>query len=244
MPRALSASLVLAVTLAACADEPPPEVHKLKDIYSPVVQLNTGSIPGGPEVIQLFVHPQLVGMCHPIPTLTATLDGKPMTQLHGRVGGSTPYDRDCSVFEFSLDPKDIVAGPTSELVVSDGETTYNVGIANLFAPRSVVASPTEVKPGDTVTLAWSPATDAVAEKGAFGVELKAGDKRVLVKREAFTIAPGSLAFVVPPDLTGDVTVSMYGTVVIQPAVTKCEGPTTCGVSRQYDVPAVTIRVAE
>lgn len=240
-PRLLALPLVAA--LAACVEEPPPEVHKLADIYSPVVQLNTGSAPGGPEVIQLFVHPQLVGICHPIPTLSATLDGKPMTQLHGRVMGPTPYDRDCSVFEFSLDPKDMVVGPTNELVVTDGTTTFRVGIDNLFAPRIATPSPTEVKPGGTVTLAWSPATDAVAEKGAVGLELKAGDKRAVVKRADITFAPGSMSFVMPPDLVGDVTITVIGTVAIQPKVTKCEGPTTCGVSREYDVPAVVVRVA-
>lgn len=233
---------LLALLLAACGDPPPPDVHTLKDLWHPVVQLNTGSPPGGTEIIQLFVHPQLVGICHPIPTLTATLDGKPMTRLHGRVEGSVPYDRDCSIFEFTLDPKDLVRGPTNELVVSDGETTYRIAIADLFAPRVARPSATEVKPGDTVTLAWSPATDTLAAKGNFGVELKAGDKRVLMQREKMTFAPGSLSFVVPPDLTGDVTVTVFGTAAIQPAVTTCEGPSTCAVTREYDVPPVTIRV--
>ncbi len=235
-------ALVGLALLAACGEEPPPEVHKLTDIYSPVVQLNTGSVPGGPEVVQLFVHPQLVGPCHPIPTLAATLDGKPMTRLTGRVGGAMPYDRDCSVFEFSLDPKDIVSGPTNELRVTDGETTFRVVIENLFAPRTVVASPTEVKPGDTVTLTWTPATDTVAPKGDVGLELKAGDKRAVIKRTAITFAPGSLSFVVPEGLEGDVTIAVFGTAAVQPAVTTCEGATTCGVSREYDVPPVTIRV--
>ncbi|MDP2310570.1 MAG: hypothetical protein Q8P18_31415 [Pseudomonadota bacterium] len=242
-PSPLLALPLLALALAACADPPPPEVHKLIDIYHPVVQLNTGSVPGGvAEVIQLFVHPKLVGMCHPIPTLTATLDGKPMTQLHGRVGGALPYDRDCSVFEFTLDAAQIVPGPTNELVVSDGETTYHVGIADLYAPRVATASPTDVKPGDTVTLAWSPATDKVAAKGAVTLELEAGDKRAVIKRADLVFAPGSIAFVVPPGLTGDVTVTVFGTAFIQPAVTKCEGPTICGVARDYDVPPVTIHV--
>lgn len=233
---------MLALLLGACEEPPPPEEHKLADIWHPVVQLNTGAVPGGTEVIQLFVHPQLVGMCHPIPTLSATLDGKAMTQLHGRVEGATPYDRDCSVFEFTLDPKELTFGPTSELTVTDGTTTYRVAIAELFTPRVMTASPTDVKVGDTVTLAWAPASDTVAPKGKVGLELRAGEKRVLVNRTALTFAPGSLSFVVPAGVEGDVTVSLFGTATIQPTVTACEGPTTCGVSREYDVPPVTIHV--
>lgn len=238
LARPLRFAPLLAVALAACGDPPPPDVHKLLDIWHPMVQLNTGSAPGGPEVIQLFVHPQLEGICHPIPTLTAALDGKPMTQLHGRVGGAVPYDRDCSVFEFMLDPKDIVVAPTNELVVSDGETTFRVGIADLYAPRVVTAPLTAVTAGETVTLAWSPPTDKVAAKGAVSLELTTGDKSAVIKRDALTFAPGSISFAMPPDLVGDVTVTVFGTISIQPVVTKCEGPTTCVVSREYDVAPV------
>jgi len=233
---------MLLALLLACAEEPPPAQHRLLDLFEPVVQLNTGSVPGGPEVIQLFVHPKLVGKCHPIPTLTATLDGKPMTRLTGRVLGPEPYDRDCSVNEFSLDPKEIVVGPAHALVVSDGETTWRVGISDVFSPRVATGPTTEIAAGDTVTLTWSPATDVVAAQGDIGLELVAGAKRVVVKRKDLTFAAGSLSFTMPPGISGDVTLSVYGTAALQPAITSCDGPTTCGVSREYDVPPIVLKV--
>jgi hypothetical protein len=233
---------MLLALLLACAEEPPPAQHRLLDFFEPLVQLNTGSVPGGPEVIQLFVHPKMVGKCHPIPTLTATLDGKPMTRLTGRVMGPEPYDRDCSINEFSLDPKEIVVGPSHALVVSDGATTWRMAISDVFSPRVATGPTAELAAGDPVTLTWSPATDVVAEQGDIGFELVAGAKRVVVKRKDITFAPGALTFTMPPGISGDVTLSVYGTAALQPAITACDGPKTCGVSREYDVPAVTLKV--
>jgi hypothetical protein len=234
--------MVLLALLAACSEEPPPENHHLSDLFRPQVQLNTGFLPGGAEQIQLFVHPLTPGVCHPIPTLTATLDGKAMTRLHGLVPGENGYDRDCSVFEFTLDPKDIVAGPTNALVITDGVSTITMEVANLFAPRTATASATDVKPGDTVTLAWSPATDVLADKGDFGVLLEAGGKRASVKRQDLVVAPGSVAFPVPEGVSGDVTASVFGTAAMQPPVTRCEGLAACKVSREYDVAPFSLRL--
>lgn len=233
---------MLLLLLAACESEPPPpEAHKLTDLFRPQVQLNTGSIPGGPEQVQLFVHPLTPGVCHPIPTIAATLDGKPMTRLHGRVEGKKGYDRDCAVYEFTLDAKEIVAGATNVVTVTDGETTFTMEVAGLFAPRTVTPSATDVKPGDTLTLAWSPPTDVVADKGDVGIELKAGAKRAVVRRKDIVFGPGTLTFTVPEGVSGEVAGSVYGTATIQPAVTKCEGAHHCGVSREYDVAPFTLR---
>ncbi len=232
---------MILLALLACSDPPPPEKHTLMDLFRPQVQLNTGSLPGGPEQVQLFVHPLTPGVCHPIPGLAATLDGKPMTRLHGRVEGKNGYDRDCAVYEFTLDGKEAVAAPTNTLVVTDGTNTFTVEVANLFVPRTVTPSATEVKPGDTLTLAWSPPTDVVAKTGEVGLELVSGDKRAVVRREDITFGPGTLTFAVPEGVSGELTASVFGTATMQPAVTKCEGPHACRVSRDYDVPPFTLR---
>lgn len=228
--------------LLACSDPAPPapEEHHLTDLFRPQLQLNTGSLPGGPEQIQLFLHPLTPGVCHPIPKLAATFDGKPMTRLHGRVEGERGYDRDCAVYEFTIDPKEVAVGASNVVVVTDSVSTYTMEVANLFVPRTVTPSATAVKPGDSLTLAWSPATDVVTKDGDVGVELRLGDKRALVKRKDIVFGPGTLTFTVPEGLSGEVTASVYGTLGVQPAVTKCVGADHCGVSREYDVPAFTL----
>jgi hypothetical protein len=208
-----------------------------------MLQLNTGSVPGGPEQFQLLLHPELTGVCHPIDALAATFDGRPLTRLHGRVTGAVPYDRDCSVFEFTMDATAVAPAPTNELTVTDGATTYHMVVAGLFAPRAMaLAADAPVKPGDSVTLQWSPATDVVDPKGKVGLELKGAEKRVVLARKDLTFGPGTLAFVVPDGFSGAVTVSAYGTDVIQPAVTTCDGPFQCIVSRSYSVDPVTLQV--
>lgn len=230
--------------LLACADTPapPPESHKLTDLFRPQVQLNTGAVPGGTEQIQLFLHPLTPGVCHPIPALVATMDGKPMTRLHGRVEGKNGYDRDCAVYEFTIDPTEVAGDATSLVSITDGVSTYTMEVANLLAPRAVTPSATEVTPGDTLTLAWSPPTDTPTKDGDVGLELKAADKRAVVKRKDITFGPGTLTFVVPEGLSGEVTASVFGTLGMQPAVTKCEGADHCGVSREYDVASFRLKL--
>jgi hypothetical protein len=216
--------------------------HTLKDIYRPHLQLNTGYVPGGPEQIQLFLHPELAGPCHPIPTLAATIDGKPMTRLHGKVEGPEGYDRDCAVFEFTIDAGTVTQGPSTVVTVTDGTDTFTMEVANIFAKRTLTPSATDVKPGESVTFAWSPAGDAVDPKADIGFTLTAGDKRVVLKRKDIVFGAGTLTFTVPADLTGDVSVQMFGMLGISPAVTRCEGAHACAVSREYDVDPVVLHV--
>ncbi len=229
--------------LLACA-EPPPEVHKLIDLYRPVLQLNTGILPGGKEQVQLLVHPQFPGLCHPIPTIAATLDGKPMERLHGRVEGPPPYDRDCSIFEFTIDGALAAIQPQNTVRVTDGETTFEVVVANLFAPRTMTVSATAAKVGETLTVAWSPSTDTVAKKGSVGFLFEIGDKRAIVKRADLAVGPGSFTFKVPAGVLGEAKLSAFGTDQITPAVVSCTGAHTCNVARSYDVPAAMITLTE
>lgn len=227
--------------LLAC-EEPPPETHMLKDIYRPHLQLNTGYLPGGPEQIQLFLHPELAGPCHPIPEVAATFDGKPMTRLHGKVEGPDGYDRDCAIFEFSIDSSTITPGPSSVVTVTDGVDTYTLEAANVFAKRTLTPSATELIAGDSITFAWSPAGDVVGPKADVGFELTAGEKRVIVKRKDIVFGVGTMTFTLPADLTGDVTVDIFGNSGISPAITRCEGAHACAVSREYDVDPITLHV--
>ncbi|MFN7145419.1 MAG: hypothetical protein ACK4YP_16720 [Myxococcota bacterium] len=230
------------LALLGCFPEVP-EAHTLLDIYHPMLQLNTGSVPGGTEQVQLFLHPELPGVCHPIPTLTATLDGAPMTRLTGKVEGEAGYDRDCAVYEFTVDAATLTPKPTTTIVVTDGTTTLTMEVANLLTPRTMTPSATDVKPGDTVTVAWSPPTDVVDPSVAVGFELEKGDESVMIPRKDVVFGAGSLTFTVPPAPTGQVTVSLIGTLGLQPAVTKCEGAHKCAVSRLYDVAPFTLNVA-
>lgn len=229
--------------LLACA-EPPPEVHKLVDLYRPILQLNTGILPGGSEQVQLLVHPQFPGLCHPIPTIAATLDGKPMERLHGRVEGAVPYDRDCSVFEFTIDGAQAAVQAQNTVRVTDGETTFEVVVANLFAPRVMTASASAAKVGESLTVLWSPNTDTVAPKGSVGFLFEGGEKRAIVKRADLAIGPGSFSFKVPAGVLGEAKLSPFGTDQITPAVVSCTGAHTCNVSRSYDVPALTVTISE
>jgi hypothetical protein len=214
----------------------------LLDLFRPQVQLNTGSVPGGPEQVQLFVNPLTPGPCHPIPGLKATLDGVEMTRLRGKVEGENGYDRDCNVYEFTMDAARVEQKPTNTLVITDGTNTFTMDVAHLFDPRTVTPSATTVKPKDSVTLAWSPGTDVLAPKGDFGIELKGGDKPVFVRRTDLVIGAGTVTFTMPEGVSGEVTATVFGTMTMQPAVTKCEGAHTCGVSRAYDVPPFQLTV--
>ncbi len=235
---------MILLSLLACADPPPPEAHHLTDLFRPMIQLNTGSVPGGPEQVQLLFHPEFPGVCHPMPVLIATLDGKPMTRLHGRVEGATPYDRDCAVFEFLLDPADIVVGDTHVLTITDETTTWRMAMGAVFQPRTLTrASDAPVKGGDQVTLSWTPPTDVLDPKSDAGLELSVGTTRAIVRRADITFEAGSLRFVVPEGISGSVSVTVFGTESIRPPVTACEGPHKCGVSRSYSVPPLTLEIA-
>lgn len=222
----------LLVLLLGC-EEPPPDVHHLSDLFRPYMVLNTGHEPGAPEQVQLYVHPVINGPCHPIPSLVATLDGRPLTRQHGEVMfGARKYDRDCALFEFTLEGGEVVVGETNEVKVTDGVTTFRMAVGGAFTPRrlSLVS-----RTGDDVVLGWTPATDVVAPKGDFGVELVAGGRRVVVARKDITFGPGTLAFRLPAGLEGAIDVSVVGTSLVQPAVTACEGAHSCEVSRLYTV---------
>jgi hypothetical protein len=231
--------------LLACA-EPPPKIDHMSDLYHPILQLNTGAVPGGTEQFQLLMHPEMQGICHPLDAMAATFDGKPLTRLHGKVEGGAPYDRDCAVFEFALGAGEVPGAnvvASDEVTVTDGVETYRMVVTNLYAPRVLtLTSPATVKAGDPVTMSWSPATDVVAAKGKVGFELRAGDKRVVVPRKDVTFAPGSIQFVLPPGIDGDVTATLFGTDAIQPAVATCEGAFACAVSRSYSVPPFALSV--
>ena len=235
--------MILSLLFACWFEDPPPEIHHLSDLYHPVLRVSTGHADGAPEQVRVMMHPELNGKCHPMDAITATLGGKPMTRLHGRVEGEVPYDRDCTVFEFSMDAKDVTDTPTTEVLVSDGVTTFRSVVAGAISPRTLTPTTAQkVKAGDVVTFQWAPATDVVAPKGKVGVDLHAGEKRVVVGRKDITFAPGTLTFAMPEGIHGEVEVSMVGTTFIQPTVLACEGAFKCEASRLYTVEPVKIIV--
>lgn len=233
--------------LVACDTEPPPPPPSISMIQRPVLVVNTGATPSRAESVQVFVHPEQQGACLTIPTLKASVDGVPLVQLHGKVDqNGYKYDRDCDVYEFTLEAPVPPPAELSVVEVTDGTVTMRAEIASLFTPRALGVRGGPYHRGDVVTLAWSPAGDTVAPDGDIGVELTAGESRVFVGKDAVSLVDDQVAFTLPKDLpaafTGPVQVEFRGTLAVQPTVKTCQWAVACQVSRTYVVAPVTIEV--
>ncbi len=233
--------------VAACDLTPPEPPPALNQVLRPVLVVNTGSTGITSETVTVFVHPEQAGPCLPIPTLKATVDGVGLTQLHGKVKrNGYDYDRDCDVYEFSLEhplgaPKDV-----SVVEVTDGQATIRAEIPALFAPRtlSLPAAGTVYERGGEVRLTWKPAGDVVAADADIGIELRAGEDARFLGKTAVKHTGGEVVFTLPADLpanwSGPVSVEFRGSLDVQPAIKTCVWAVTCQVSRTYVVEPVTI----
>lgn len=235
--------LLAPLLLVACGE--PPEVPKqsMKLMMRPVLGLNTG-VPkaGAPEKVVVLFHPEQMGPCHPIPVVTAKLDGVELTRLHGTVITETMrYNRDCNVFEFELTPWTAPAGPTSTLEVTDGESTARMIVDGLFTPRTVTPASPTVAVGGEVVLTWAPATDVFSPKPDMSVLLtREGEPTRTVNA---TAEAGTIRFTLPPEVgPGPLSVEVTGTRFVQPHVAQCDWVVACTVSRAYTVAPVTITV--
>ena len=236
--------------LLACGLEPPPPPPALKMVLRPVLVVNTGSTGITGETVQVFVHPEQAGPCLPVPTLTATVDGVALTQLHGKVKrNGYDYDRDCDVYEFVLEHPLAPSPEVSVIEVGDGEVAIRAEIPALFTPRTlgVPSDPaTTYQRGDEVHLTWTPPGDVVAKDADIGIELRAGEESRFLGKSAVRHTGGEVVFTLPADLppawSGPVTVEFRGSLDVQPAVRTCTWAVTCQVSRTYVVEPVTIRL--
>lgn len=216
-------------------------------IQRPVLVVNTGSTPGKAETVQVFVHPEQQGACLVIPTLTATVDGLPLVQLHGKVDrNGYHYDRDCDVYEFVLEGGAPPPREVSVVEVSDGTVTIRSEVRWLFAPRQIAPRGGPYRRGDEVRLDWSPTGDSVRADGDVGVELRAGEARRFLSKTSVQVTADQVVFTLPADLepafSGAVEVEFRGTIAVQPTVTSCTWAVACEVSRTYVVPPVGVVV--
>lgn len=233
------------LTMMACGEGPAPPPPGMRLMMRPILALNTGVAgPGGPEKAVAFLHPEQLGPCQKFEP-TFTLDGVPMTRLHGKVTGQFRYDRDCNVYEYALEPATGVGGgPTSTLVVTDGVDTARMVVDNLFAPRTLAPEKATAKPGEEVVLRWSPATDVYDGKGVLGVTLtREGEEPVAVRGADVRFADGAVRFTLPADIApGPLGVEFQGTAFVQPHVAACEWVVRCDLTRTYTVAPASITV--
>lgn len=233
------------LTLLACGEEPEPPPPGMRLMMRPILALNTGVAgPEGGEKAVAFLHPEQLGPCQKFEP-TFTLDGVPMTRLHGKVQGEFNYNRDCNVFEYALDPATGVGtGPQSTLVVTDGKDTARMVVDNLFAPRTVTPEQATAKAGEEVVLRWSPATDVYDGKGVLGVTLRReGEEPVVVRGADVAWVDGTVRFKLPADLApGPLAVEFQGTAFVQPRVAACEWVVRCDQARTYTVAPTTLTV--
>lgn len=242
--------MLLLLLLTACEEPAPPPAPQIKDLFRPMLVVNTGNTLDKGEFIQVFLHPEQDVGCTAIPTLTATVDGVALTRQHGKVkSGEREYDRDCNVFEFTAAGPEIAAlatKPTSRVTVGDGTSEVSASWNDLFAPRTLTPVKTKVKRGESVELTWSPGRDTLMEKTAFSILLSGGGKERYLDGAALEVTPGHVRFTVPEDLdkafTGPVTLSFRGTLGLQPTRTACEWAIDCQVSRAYTVPDVPLEI--
>ena len=219
--------------LVAC--EEAPKYDKFADVFEPSLTVNAGAVPPRGESLQVLVHPARVGVCRPLPELKATVDGVPLERLHGKVEMDTySYDRDCNVYEFSLDTAGLAARPAGErsvVTVTDGVTTLSLETRNLFAPRSLAVVTDPVVAQGEVVLRWSPGGDVIAAESNFAVELvgEAGKWRVVPT----AVTPQDVRFTLPADARGELTAEFLGSKAISPPLLACTGAKTCQVSRVF-----------
>lgn len=242
--------MFLLLLLAACEEPAPPPAPQIKDVFRPILVVNTGNTREKGEFIQVFLHPEQDVGCTAIPDLHAEVDGVPLTRLHGKAkSGEREYDRDCNVFEFTAAGPELAAlaaKPSSKVTVSDGSSVVSATWNDLFAPRVLTPVKAKVKRGEAVELTWSPGRDTLMQKTAFSVLLTGGGKERYLDGSALEVTPGHVRFTVPPDLdkafTGPVTLTFRGTLGLQPTRTACEWAIDCQVSRVYTVPDVSLEV--
>lgn len=221
----------------------------IKDLWRPHLRVNVGAPLGQPETVRVFFHPEEIGACQNIAGIAATVDGVPLTRLHGRVREKGyDYDRDCNVFEFEA-PLSAVAGRAvegiSRVEVTDGESTAVMEVANLFADRALVpTTPGPYARGETITLRWQPGGDTIDPKFRFALLLRANGDEKVVGGEAVGVTPESVRVTLPLDLpaswVGPVDAEFVGTGGVQPTVKRCVWAVDCQANRVYTLPKLTL----
>jgi hypothetical protein len=158
--------------------------------------------------------------------LTSTIDGAPMAA--GSLGGSDPRPQDG--FGGCLDPSFFGPAPggasSATVVLSDANATMTLTAPDLFtAPTLAMVSPGTVKPGDTVVVSVTPATDSVHD----GTVVFSGDPSALF--DLPLVFQGNTArFVMPenaPAMMTTATVSLSTHALI----TVCDGVAACTAER-------------
>ncbi len=231
--------------LLACADGP--EVvpfNTFADVHQPQLEINAGNLAPRGRRIQVFVHPELEGVCRALPDLRASVDGVPLTRLHGKYDdGNLRYDRDCFVYEFE-GLADVVgkvaANPDNVVTVSDGITTLAATVHQLFSEPRFEGPTAPVAAGSEVVLTLVPAGDNVDPTVVVSVDLTVeGSPKLSVPAAA---AKDGIRFTLPADVHGAVSVEVFGTLAYNPPVTACVVAAKCSASRVFVAPPMALTV--
>lgn len=236
--------MILALLLA-CSDTPEAvPFNTFADVHQPLLEINAGNLAPRGRRVQVFVHPELEGVCRALPELQAKLDGIPLTRLHGKYDdGTTRYDRDCFVYEFEglADVIDQVAAKSDNVItVSDGVTTVAATVHQLFAEPRFEGPAEPVAAGSEVLLELVPAGDQVDSTVVVSVELKQ-EGGAPVSVPAVASAEG-VRFTLPAGLSGAVGAEVFGTLAYSPPVTACVVASKCTASRVFISPAASLTV--
>ena len=227
--------MILVFTLLACGTEENPYSH-FKDVANPSLVVNAGDVPPGGQRLQVLVHPELSGVCRPLPELKADIDGVPLTRLHGKFDdGKFAYDRDCNVYEFVADAAllaRLAPRPDNVVTVTDGATTVSLTAVGLFVKPTLTPPAEPVAAGGVVTLPWVPGGDAVDKTVPVSVHLTPETGEAVEGKDVKATAE-SVAFTLPEGLTGPVSADLWGTAAFTPKVTACTGAVSCSASRAF-----------
>lgn len=119
--------------------------------------------------------------------------------------------------------------PETEVVLSDGETTWRAVFQSLCSARSVTWVPPtvgSVRAGENVVLQWAPVTDRIAPSVL--LVRPEGSEEIVFRVQNPTVADTTLTFPMPALATsGRYTFEPVGASSFRPGVASCEGPSVC-----------------
>jgi hypothetical protein len=239
--------LALSVAFVASAGCGPSQPTTLKSAASAGVILEIGNSLGVDTIVLEEVTPDQESDCPTLPHVKATDDGVTMPQeLAGEWVSAAPVcpTGTCGTGCFSNATWTLSNGthadePITTFVLSDSSATWTVGVAHLYAPRTLqLSSATPVASPGTLSLTWSVPSDVVNPQddlsNAAGFGLVDGGPVTLSNGMVWSTAAIQYA-------NGIVSISLpagvpSGSYVVQvdpfalALVTTCTGPSSCAAA--------------